>query len=65
MLGCSVHDKTREVRVQLAIAMLTETQMPISQIAWKLDFPDAPHFSRYFRHARGLSPAQYREQFAP
>lgn len=28
-------------------------------------FSRCTHFSRYFRHARGLSPARYREQFAP
>ena len=45
-LGCSIHDKIRHVRVELATAMLTETQMPVAQIAHELDFPDAAHLSR-------------------
>jgi len=64
-LGCSIHDKIRQVRIALATAMLTETQMPIAQIAHELDFPDVAHLSRYFRKAKGLSPAQYRKQLAP
>jgi LacI family transcriptional regulator len=64
-LGCSIHDRIRQVRVELATAMLTETQMPIAQIARELDFPDVAHLSRYFRQAKGLSPAQYRKQLAP
>lgn len=64
-LGCSIHDKIRQIRIALATAMLTETQMPIAQIAHELDFPDVAHLSRYFRKAKGLSPAQYRKQLAP
>jgi LacI family transcriptional regulator len=64
-LGCSIHDKIRQVRVELTTAMLTETQMSIAQVARELDFPDVAHLSRYFRAAKGLSPAQYRKQLAP
>lgn len=64
-LGCSIHDKIRQVRVALATAMLTETQMPVAQVAHELNFPDVAHLSRYFRKARGLSPSQYRKQLAP
>lgn len=64
-LGCSIHDKIRQVRIELVTAMLTETHMPVAQIARELDFPDVAHLSRYFRSAKGLSPAQYRKQLAP
>jgi transcriptional regulator GlxA family with amidase domain len=64
-LGCSIHDEIRQSRVGFATAMLTETQMPISQIARELDFPDVAHLSRYFRKATGLSPLQYRKRLAP
>ncbi len=64
-LGCSIHDKIRQVRVELATAMLTETQMTISQIACALGFSDVAHLSRYFSKAKGFSPAQYRKQLAP
>ena len=64
-LGCSIHDEIRQARVGLVTAMLTETQMPIAQIAHELDFPDVAHLSRYFRRATSLSPLQYRKRLTP
>jgi len=64
-LGYSIHDEIRQARVGLVTAMLTETQMPISQIARELDFPDVAHLSRYFRKATGFSPLQYRKRLTP
>jgi LacI family transcriptional regulator len=61
-LGHTIHDEIRRVRVQLVTAMLTETQMPVSEIAHDLGFPDVAHLSRYFRKATGSSPLQYRKR---
>jgi len=63
ILGHTIHDEISRVRTELVTAMLTETQMPISEIARELDFPDVAHLSRYFRRATGLSPLQYRKRF--
>ena len=62
ILGHTIHDEISRVRTELVTAMLTETQMPISEIARELAFPDVAHLSRYFRRATGLSPLQYRKR---
>ena len=62
-LGRTIHDEISRVRTALVTDILTETRMPISQIARELDFPDVAHLSRYFRNATGLSPLQYRKRF--
>lgn len=63
ILGHTIHDEISRVRTEMVTAMLTETQMPVSEIARELDFPDVAHLSRYFRKATGLSPLQYRKRF--
>jgi LacI family transcriptional regulator len=63
ILGHTIHDEIARVRAEVVTAMLTETQMPVSEIARELDFPDVAHLSRYFRKATGLSPLQYRKRF--
>ena len=48
-----------------ARVLLTGTDLPISDIAYRLTFYDAAHFSRWFKHVVGQAPSAYREQFAP
>lgn len=62
ILGKSIYEEIRHVRVELLVRMLTETGMSISDIAQALDFDDVTHLSRYFRKEKGLSPLQYRKQ---
>jgi LacI family transcriptional regulator len=61
-LGRTIHNEIHRARLELIIAMLTETQMSVSEIARKLGFPDVAHLSRYFHKATGLSPRQYRKR---
>jgi AraC family transcriptional activator of pobA len=46
-----------------ARVLLTGTQLPISDIAYRLTFYDAAHFARWFRQVTGLAPSAYRAQF--
>jgi AraC family transcriptional activator of pobA len=46
-----------------ARVLLTGTQLPISDIAYRLTFYDVAHFSRWFRQAVGQAPSAYRTQF--
>jgi len=64
-LGRSIHGEIQRVRLRLLTQMLVQTQMPVTDIATALDFPDAAHASRFFSKARGVSPLQYRKQHLP
>ena len=46
-----------------ARVLLSGTQLPISEVAYRLTFYDAAHFSRWFRQAVGQAPSAYRAQF--
>ncbi len=63
ILGHSIHDEIRRVRVEQIIQMLAETDMSISEIAQVLGFPDVAHISRYFRKEKGMSPLTYRKKY--
>ena len=45
-----------------AKAMLTNTDMTISQISDHLHFPDTSTFGKYFRRHTGLSPKEFKKQ---
>ncbi len=60
ILGKSIHEEIRQVRVELVVRMLMDRQISISKIAEVLSFPSVSHLSRYFRKEKGISPLQYR-----
>lgn len=47
-------------RLRLAKAWLTESDLPIAEIAVRLGYVEASNFSRAFRRETGVSPAAYR-----
>jgi len=49
---------------QEAIQLLINSDLKIKDVASQLRFFDEFHFSRFFRHANGLAPVQYRRAFA-
>ncbi len=63
ILGKSIHEEIRHVRVELVVRMLMDRHVKISEIANALDFPTVSHLSRYFRMEKGISPLQYRAQY--
>lgn len=64
VIGRSVNDEIRRVRVEQFCRMLLETDMPVYQIALALNFPSTEHISRYFRKEKGMSPLEYRRRYA-
>lgn len=50
----------RRRRLQLACDLLKRTNLPLSQVASRVGYPDLPYFSRIFTAAMGLSPSRYR-----
>lgn len=49
-----------EYRIQEACQLLTETQLPVSQIALSVGFDNFSYFIRKFREYKGVTPQKYR-----
>ena len=52
-----------QCKMELAKSNLSETNRPISQIAYSLGFSDAHNFSNAFHKVTGLSPSEYRASY--
>lgn len=52
----------RELRIARAAALLKRTDMPVSEIAGSCGFASARQFSKTFRHFRGISPGEHRQE---
>jgi AraC family transcriptional activator of pobA len=63
--GQSAANLLKEKVATEARVLLTGTTLPMSDIAHRLAFYDAAHFSRWFKQAVGQAPSAYRTQFAP
>ena len=50
-----------ELRISEAQRLLSDTSMPISEIAYRLGFCDSNYFSHFFRRKIGMTPTQYRK----
>lgn len=49
-----------ELRLKGAASLLGQTQLPLADIALRMGFCDASHFSNAFRRQFGMSPRRYR-----
>ena len=58
--GCSLHDLITSAKINVAIRLLTETDMSITDIAYYLGFYDRAHFAKTFCKVAGQSPHNYR-----
>ncbi len=59
-VGSSIKQIQREVKLRVAASMLSRTHLPVSEVALRVGFNDAPHFTRVFREVTGFSPSEYR-----
>ncbi len=60
-LNCGLAEYIRNQRIVHAKKMLTETDMPITDIAFATGFADYNHFSRIFKQTTGVSAREYRK----
>ena len=58
--GLTCIDYINDQRMSLARLWLSDTGIPVSEIARRLGFEDPNYFSKAFRKATGRSPTQYR-----
>lgn len=62
--GISLKSYIMERKMELAKALLTDTNLPISQIGYDIGFSDNHNFSNAFRKVTGQSPSDYRNTYA-
>lgn len=61
--GCTAGEYIRQVRIESACRQLTESILPLAEIALAAGFFDQGHFSRTFKRSTGLTPTEYRTTF--
>jgi AraC family transcriptional regulator len=59
----TIYQYSRDVWATKAKAMLSDTRVPVKEIASRLGFSDASSFSMAFRRATGEPPKAFRQQF--
>lgn len=57
---CTPGEFIRRVRVEHAIQQMLDARLSLADIAFNTGFTDQSHFTRVFKQATGLTPAQYR-----
>ena len=57
----SYRDVLAQTRFTTATRLLINTDTHVHEIAYKLGYQDASHFTRAFRRTAGMSPTQYRK----
>jgi AraC family transcriptional regulator len=62
--GVTVGEYARGLRVEGARRQLAATDLPLARVAAATGFYDQSHFSRAFKRATGVSPAEYRRLFS-
>jgi AraC family transcriptional regulator len=62
--GLTIGSFLRQLRVSRACFLLGEGDLPLAQLASDLGFSDQSQFTRTFRRATGVTPGQYRREFA-
>ena len=61
VMNMSPSEYIRRFRVAKAMELLSDTDLPIAQIAAETGFSDISLFSRVFKNTVGLPPASYRK----
>jgi len=64
VFGMSAVQYILSIRINKASALLSTTDMNVTEIAFASGFSDAKYFARIFKRETGLSPSQYREKMA-
>ena len=61
-MGIKISDYINSERIKYATQLLKITDLPISEIAARLQYGNQSYFGRIFKQETGMTPAQYRKQ---
>jgi two-component system response regulator YesN len=60
--GKGLHEYHTQVRIEQAMKLLTEGELPIKRVSAEVGFKTASHFGQVFKDATGKTPGQFRPQ---
>jgi len=58
--SCTLGEHRRRLMIERSMPLITESRMPLSEIAFHCGFADQSHFIRSFQQATGFRPGDYR-----
>ena len=59
--GYNFSELVRQLRMADAVSLLTNTELKISEVANRIGYNSADHFSRIFRQTYGMSPQEFKK----
>ena len=62
--GSSISDFILQQRMQQAFGLLTNTTLPVGQVAEQVGYENYSYFLTLFRRVAGMTPSQYREKYS-
>ncbi len=62
LTGLGVNDLINRIRIEQAMKLLVDTDLPISEVAERTGFSNSRYFSTCFKQVTSTTPREYREQ---
>ena len=59
-LNCTLQEFLLECRIRIALQLLSETDLPVKEIAGECGFQDPSYFIRCFKQSQGVPPGEFR-----
>ncbi len=63
LTGKTSSEFVRSIRIKKGAALLTKTQLSISEIAYEVGYTEPKYFSKYFKEEYSILPSEYRKNY--
>jgi AraC family transcriptional regulator len=60
--GCSPHQYVLRERISVSRALLTQRDISVTEVAFRVGFQEQSHFSKLFRRLTGTTPSTYQRR---